>query len=169
MFRKLRIPIVIVVTALLTQAVGLAVQAAVPGALRPPGTSRYAAVAAEDEVSISGALDWEDLPGMSQSITIPTGKRGDVFVFFCGMSASTGGAFTLMYVRAMVGGSSAAPSSLRLNSSSSYFEEARCAGFHKLNIPAGAKAVHMEWMVNDLTGAPKMSVRNMIVIVNLHN
>ena len=163
MFRKLRIPIVIVVTALLTEAVGLAVQAAVPGALRPSGVTRYAVASANDSVSMS-STSWVDIPGLSQSITIPSGKRGDVFISFCGNGEVVAGS-PLSWVRAMVGGRMTEPPAFALSGSGN---DTDCAEFYKLNVAAGTKNVRMQW---GLFGAGTLSVhaRVMIVTVNIHD
>ena len=104
---------------------------------------------------------FEDMAGMATSITIPSGKKGDVMVVFCAENSVSSPGY--IQVRAMAGGS--------LLSSPVYLDAAtsvtnHCASFYKLNVPAGPRTVRMEWQAGT---EASLWDRNIIVIVNIHN
>ena len=107
MLQKLKIPIIIVVTAILTQLAGYAVHAAMPDALLPAGTTRYAVIYATSGVIIHDSDGWVDMPGMIKYITIPSGQTADVIVIFCGLQGvETSG---ILFTRALVRDAAASP------------------------------------------------------------
>ena len=74
---------------LVHQAVRLAVSASVPKSFRLAGSTRYAMVQSTTEAyDDDGDIGLENMAGMSASITIPTDKKADVMVVFCGETSS---------------------------------------------------------------------------------
>ena len=102
MLQKLKIPIIIVVTAILTQLAGYAVHAAMPDALLAAGTTRYAAISYPGVDIVADYEGWVDMTGMIKYIAIPTGHTADVLVIFCGNSRHDRNRRTV-YARAMIG------------------------------------------------------------------
>ena len=143
-----------------------AASAAVPSTLRPAGTTRYAVAGAQNQVTTQ-STSFIPIPDMSQSIVIPSGKRGDVFVTFCGMSTIDLNSASLN-VRAMVGNSLTMPEYVTLTSDTDE-SQTRCASFYKLNVAAGTKNIRMDWRITNGTATQYMYGRTMFVIVNLHN
>ena len=166
MLRKMKIPIIVIVIVLLNQAAGYAVHAAMPDAFRPAGTTRYAVVSASDEVSTS-SYGWVNIPGLSQSITIPSGKRGDIMILFCGVIKVSTSPMN-QWVSAQVGGSRATPSAVLLETTA-LARESRCSNFYKLNVAAGTKTVRMQWSIDSPAATQYLTERSMIVIVNIHD
>ena len=166
MLRKLRIPIIIVVTAVLTQAIGFAVHAGLPDTLRPAGSTRYAVASADSDFTDS--TTWSTIAGLSQSISIPAGKYGDVFISYC---ADQNGTFAgeLLRVRALLGGSSALPASALLPVESTSFYVTKCASFYKLNVPDGSRTVRMQWAAQSEGEKNWIVQGRMIVTINIHD
>ena len=79
------------------------------------------------------------MTGMSTSITIPAGKRGDVMILFCA-TVLTDFDGTDMHVRAMVGGSATTPSEVLFHGGPIEVESC-CTTFYKLNKPEGTTNV----------------------------
>ena len=142
MLQKLKIPIIIVVTAILTQLAGYAVHAAMPDALLPAGTTRYATASASSVEQTTYAAGWLDLPGMTKYITIPTGKTADVIVVFCGEAISD--STDLVSARALIRDVVASPSEVILVYDFIYWSN-RCGVFYKANVAAGSPAVKIQW------------------------
>ena len=166
MLQKLKTPIIIVVTAILTQLAGYAVHASMPDALLAAGTTRYAAAIGTTFETIQSTDGWVDLPGMTKYITIPAGKTADVIVIFCGTpSTSISGS---VYARVTIRGSAALPDYLPLLSSGDTVAS-QCGVFYKSNVTAGSPPVIVQWSVTG-PGTPvaAMNWRSMLVIVNTH-
>ena len=162
-----RITLVIASAALImsTLAVIPRASAAVPDSLRPLGVTRYAFAAGTGTIDTASST-YVPVTGLTQSIVIPSGKRGDVFVFFCAFG-QVGSAPSTLSVRAMQGGSVMGGGLLETYSVPE--GETRCANFYKLNVGAGTKNVHMEYSLVSGIGPVYLSSRHMIVVVNIHD
>lgn len=165
MLQKLKIPIIILVTAILTQLAGYAVHAAMPDALLPDGSTRYAAAVSTSVENVLLSDGWIDLPGMTKFITIPTGKTADVIVIFCGSSFTGDPAY--LSVRALIRDVLASPEAFQLQVSDTVGRSSHCAIFLKTNVASGSPAVKIQWQVTGGKGATVVS-RSMLVIVNIH-
>jgi len=165
MLHQLRFVIAGLVIILVNQAVTFAVSAAVPTALRPAGSTRYALVQNETQRDIGLPFTWEST-GLSTSVTIPAGKTADVMVFFCGV-ANPGGNY--INVRAKIGSQLLLPNfggdGLDFATGSTA-AESHCVNFHKTNVSEGTKTVKIDWLAGDTN--PKLFSRSMIVILNIH-
>jgi len=163
MLNRFKIPVIVVATVLLNQVVSRAVSAGTPAAFLPPGTTRYAVASASSGANTtSGSMS--NLPGMSASITIPEGRRGDVFVLFCGDLYTT----STTLVQAMIGGTVALPGALQLRASPpGGFSESRCGNFYKLNVGAGTKTIRIQW-ASTPGQLSTMLNRSLLVTVNIH-
>jgi len=163
MLNRHRLVIAGLVVVLTSALVSYAVSAAVPSALRPSGTTRYAMVQSTsqttDDDSDSG---FEAMQGMATSINVPAGMKGDVIVVFCGETSAVSP--TWIEMRAKAGGSVLAPTSVFMGAGSTQVNH--CATFYKNNIPEGTRTVKIEWYASTLASVHD---RNMIVIVNIHN
>ena len=142
----------------------LVVSAAMPDALLPAGSTRYGAVGvAATSATGTNSASFTNLPGLSTTITIPAGKKGDVMVFFCGtIDASTN---NYAYVRAKVGSSVARPDEVvawEFNST----QQNSCVNFFKTGVDAGTHTVKMQWKSDNGTIIGAWA-RSMIVIVNV--
>jgi hypothetical protein len=167
MFSKLKIPIIIVVTAVMTQLAGYAAHAAMPNAFLPAGTTRYAFVSTAAQASTT-SMSFVSLPGLSTSITVPAGKHADVFILFCGDMITE--SFTV--VRALVGGSRGAPIEMLVREPSASplgGGETGCANFLKKDVAAGTHTVAMQWRgAGGVAGAYQtIWDRSMVVITNI--
>ncbi len=163
MLRKFKIPIIIVVTAVLTQAVGFAVQAAMPSAFLPSGTTRYAVAQ-----STAGQLTWSPswLPLLSQSIVLPGGKTADIMVIFCG-NGWTNSNLTALQVKVQIAGVVASPGVVNFAAESGVIE-GHCAAFYRSGGVAGTVPVRVYWRsTNGPTYSVNMSQRSMIIIANI--
>lgn len=162
MLRKFKIPIIIVVTALLTQAVGLVVQAAMPQAFLPAGTTRYAVAQ-----STSNELTWSEgwLPILGQTITLPGGKTADVMVIFCG-NGWTNSNSTALQVKVQIAGVVASPGVVNFAAQSGVIQ-GHCATFYRSGGVAGTVPVRVYWRSSNGTYSVNMSQRSMIVIANI--
>ena len=162
MLRKFKIPIIIVITALLTQGVGLAVQAAMPQAFLPTGTTRYAVAQ-----STTGALTWSEgwLPTLGQTITLPPGKTADIMVIFCG-NGWTNSNLTALQVKVQIAGAVASPGPVNFADEDGEIE-GHCATFYKSGGVAGTVPVRVYWRSTNGTYSVNMSQRSMIVIANI--
>jgi hypothetical protein len=162
MFQKLKIPIIIVITALVTQLADRVVEAAAPSAFLPAGTIRLATAASSAVENIYNYEGWQDLPGMTKYVTIPGGQVADVVVTFCAaVSATDTGR---LYTRAFIGGSLAAPSSVTLKTGVEF--SSHCAVFYKTNVAAGSPSVRIQVMHSG--GGATAYERSMVVIANIH-
>jgi len=167
MLHKLRFVIAGLVIILINQAVSFAVSASVPDSFRPSGSTRYAVASASDTVPTS-SLTFVNIPNLSQSITIPSGKQGDVFVSFCSqLNVNLPSVF--VYARALVGSSQASPGSMTLDGATYPSTQTRCATFYKLNVAEGTKTVRMQWAISNAAAAVFAYQRSMLVTVNIHN
>ncbi len=160
MLKKFKLPLVIVVIVLLNQAVTYAVQAAVPTALLPGGTTRYTVAQATGMISTSSNLVWAET-GLSKAISIPVGKTADVIVLFCANTVSS----SYMQAQVLVGTSVAAPGLVQLRNHGDVGGESQCANFYAVAVPAGIRTVKVQWKGYD-TQTQWMYERSMIVIVN---
>jgi len=166
MLHKFRFVIAGVIIILVNQVVSFAVSASMPVSLRPAGTTRYAMVTASNATSTSVQLSWADISSLSQTITIPSGKRGDVMVLFCGATTSDESGVS-QYVRALVGGAAASPSESVMVPTGQ--KTKHCANFYRLNVPEGTRNVRMQWHNSWEIATHRMYDRSMIVIVNIHD
>ncbi len=157
---RLAIAGIIVVAA--SGLVSYAVSAAMPDSLVPAGGTRYAAVGTGTEALTSDPM-YTDLAGVSTNISIPSGKHGDVFVFFCGETWSTTSA---AMVHAVIAGTASAPVQLR-EVEGTAARESQCANFFKLGVGAGTRNVKMQWASRD-GNQQAMYQRSMFVVVNIH-
>lgn len=127
------------------------------------GTTRYAVVSATNNI-YTNFNTFVGLPGLSTTITIPSGKKGDVMVSFCGEVWSDG----YLVVRALIGGVVAAPPQMELFNGGNDFES-RCANFYRLNVPSGNVPVKMQWMgLYSYAGTQWIIDRTMMVTANIH-
>jgi hypothetical protein len=165
MLQKLKIPIIIVVTSILTQVVGYAVHAAMPEALLPAGSTRYAAAYGTSAESVGFGV-WANMPGMTKYVSIPAGKTADVIVIFCG-DVSTAPA-TQLQLRAVIRDVAMAPDFVTLLDSKGTTSN-QCAVFQKSNVGEGSPAVKIQWAVNGIA-APfgYVNKRSLLVILNIH-
>ena len=138
------------------------VSAAVPDALLPAGTTRYAAATASTPIYIVAADGWKDVTGMTKYITIPGGQTADVFVIFCAGSYSASA--DRLNLQAYIGGTLAGPGIQVVPLVTTYRNQ--CALFQRLNVPAGSPAIKIQWKMNSLDAW--MAERSAIVIANLH-
>lgn len=169
MSRKLRPVILSVVTIVVSVVASLAANRAVlaarPESLLAAGTVRFAVASATGSVSTTTWTSWVDLPGMAVVFTIPSGKTGDVMVFFCGVASTN----SQLDVHAVVGGLLASPGTgARLDSASGPAEN-RCANFYKLGVAGTGSpmTVKMQW-TGGSPGTQTMSARSLVVVVNIH-
>ena len=163
MHGKLRIPIIIVVTAVLTQAVGMVVQAAVPSAFLAAGTTRYAVAQATDNI-LTWSPDW--IPALSKTITIPGGKTADIMVIFCGNGWTDNNA-TGLQVKVQIAGTVASPGEFNFAAESGEIE-GHCAAFYRLGGTHGDVPVRVYMRsTNGPTYSVNMAERSMIVIANI--
>jgi hypothetical protein len=125
------------------------------------GTTRYAVKTSNAGVSIN-SQDFVDLSGMSTSINIPTGKHGDVMVFFCGEVVSD--SYTI--VLASMNGATIPPGDVQLRTPATG-SESQCVNFAKTGVGAGTKNIKIRWRGSD-TQQQQMFDRSMIVVVNIH-
>jgi len=150
-----------------TLALSSSVSAAVANSLRPAGSTRYAMVQSTTE-AYDNAVDsgFEDMPGMATSISVPTGKKGDVMVVFCGATSAESAAWIAL--RAKAGGSVLSPTAVHVDAELDAVFNPRnhCATFYRNNLPEGTRTVKMQWYTG--TGASVWD-RNMIVTVNIHD
>jgi hypothetical protein len=162
MWRKFKIPIIIVVTALLTQAVGFAVQAAMPGTFLPAGTTRYAVAS-----STTNELTWSDgwLPILGQTITIPGGKTADIMVIFCG-NGWTDSNSTALQVKVQIAGVVASPGEVNFAEQNGVIE-GHCAAFYRSGGVAGNVPVRVYWRSTNSAYSVNMYQRSLIVIANI--
>ncbi len=148
--------------------VSYAVSAAVPQSLLAAGSTRYAVASVPSVNYITTTSNsFNDVAGLSTSITIPNGKHGDALVFFCGSTFATS---TTTWVRALVAGAAASPGRLLLEENNGYDPEGVCANFYKANLTGTGRpmTVKMQWMSNTSGMESYMSGRSMIVIINIH-
>ena len=129
--------------------------------LLAPGTTRYAVVNATSNAYINSTA-FVNLDGLSTSITIPSGKHGDVMVFFCGEALSD----SFMKVQAMIGSTAMAPGEVQLRGNA-LGSESQCVNFSKPGVVAGSKTIRMQWRGTTMA-QQQMFKRSMIVIVNVH-
>ena len=164
MLHRSRSLIAAVLVVITSAIVSYAVSASMPDALLAAGSTRYAAASSNTPETIVAADGWEDLPGMTKYITIPSGKTADVMVTFCGeVSADPA---TVSTARAMVRDALASPTSFTLKVAVVTFSS-QCATFYKTNVAAGSPAVKIQWTATG-PGTVVMSKRSMIVVVNIH-
>jgi len=165
MLRKLRIPIIIVVTAVLTQAVGLAVLAAVPSAFLPNGNTRYA-VAQSTSTELTWSEGW--LPLMSQSINLPAGKTADIMVIFCGNGVAND-SHTVLQIKVQIAGTVASPGIVNFADVDAA-AEGNCFTFYRVGGTAGQVPVRVYWRSSNGTSGYSVNMyqRSMIVIANIH-
>ena len=165
MLKKLKIPIIIAVTALLTQFAGYAVQAAMPPAFLPAGTTRYAVLYNFTPQTLYGSSVYQDIPGTTKYITIPGGQTADLLISVCAQVAvSTGDG---VQVRALVRGQPATPGLVSFDPGTTYQQE--CATFSMTGVTAGQPPIKLQVHVG---GAYPDNVLvdevHMIVTANLH-
>jgi hypothetical protein len=163
MFQKLKIPIIIVATVILTQGAGYAVRAAMPDALLASGTSRYAAAYATSP-QVTSLAAYSDMPGMTKYVSIPSGKTADVIVIFCGDVATT--LNTGLQLRATIRDVPMAPDPVTLLYSDGAISN-QCAMFQKTNVTAGSPPVKIQWAA-DGAGPVQVNTRSLFVILNIH-
>jgi len=166
MLHRLRFVIAGVIIIMVNQAVSFAVSAGMPATMRPAGTTRYAVAYVDD--AFTNSVEWANIPGLSQSITIPSGKRADVFVSYCGEHTADYDGEEL-YVHALVGGSNATPGSALLEAASRFSSITRCASFYKLNVAAGTKTVRMQWAARFDGDRTFLMKGRIIVTINIHD
>ena len=167
MKRKLLIGSIALFIAFTTFALGYVASAAqiLPLGLQPAGTVRVGAVSAFDPINTS-STSFVDLPGLTNSFSIPAGKHGDLIIQFSGEVNSP----SALYVRALVDGSVADPNNAG-NGPQVFWGLGGGAttqgfNFYKFAVAAGAHTVKMQWA--GLSGSQFMSYRSMIVVVNIH-
>jgi hypothetical protein len=109
-----------------------------------------------------------DVPGLSQTLTIPAGKTADVMIYFCGETRTK----TLMTVRAVVVGSGiASPPFMQVRELTPAGQLiSQCANFYRMKMTppaAGPLTVKIQW--HGAGGAlQEMRNRSMILVVNYH-
>ena len=166
MLRRFKIPVIVLATVLLNQAAGYAVHASMPDALRPAGTTRYAVAQSTDNVTLTSGDPWSDLPGVATSISIPSGKRGDVMIVFC---AEAEGNDAGLHARAHIGGALAVPDQTLLQNVEP--KASQCTLFYKANVRAGTRMVKIQWMpAGGAVGVSTVGIRDrsMFVTINIH-
>lgn len=154
-----------VLVVLTSAVVSYAVSAAVPQALLPAGSSRYAFAGANTGTPTSTtSTTFVDLSGLTTTVKIPSGKKGDVFVLFCSETRPNG---DFANVRALIGGVDSMPGETTLREgTSSQPEESQCANFARTGVSAGTKTVTIQW--RSVGGAEITAyARSMIVLVNI--
>jgi len=165
MLSKAQVAVAGFVILLLSALVSYAVSAAAPTTLLPAGSSRFA-VATNDVQATRGGDTSSWLPtGLSQSIQIPAGKKGDVMMWFCS-EANPGGGW--IQVRARIGGSYFSPDPLGGGVDlRSYVTnvESSCINFVRTRVGAGTRNIAIEWLASDSDAA--LYLRSMIVVVNI--
>ncbi len=161
MWRKFKLPVVILVIVLLNQVVGYAVKAAMPETLLPAGTTRYA-VTSSGAPLLTFSNVFTNVSGASTYIGIPVGKLGDVFVTFCAEAYS--GTVSALQVRAIIGGAVAIPT--ETNFYEAQLIANQCAPFYRLNLGAGTHNVRIQWRATN--GFADLYDRTMTVITNIH-
>ena len=89
-----------------------AVSAAMPSALLPAGSTRYATAQSQTLAFVDPDQGFLDVPGMTKFITIPSGQQGDVMIIYCAeVASSTAPSY---YLRAIVGGVLASPGDVQI-------------------------------------------------------
>jgi hypothetical protein len=158
--RKFRFVIAGLTIIVANQALGYAVQAARPETALAAGNTRYYVAQAASLVSTGSKL-WQDIPGMSTTITMPSGKHGDVMLLFCGVAATAGEDLLL---RATIGGTPAVPQDTVLTEWTA--AASNCAFFYKLGLATGSKAVKVQWHATSVYIS--LVQRSLMVMVNMH-
>jgi hypothetical protein len=161
MLRKFRFVIAAIAIIAANQAASYAVSASMAQTYIPAGTTRYALASATAEVLYAGST-FKDVPGMATSITIPTGKHGDVMVLFCGDVAS----LVDVQAQVLVGGAAATPGIRELGPRTDAAYGSRCAAFYKTGATAGTKLVKVQWKPGSV-GTIGVHARTMLVTVNV--
>ena len=165
MLRKYRYIAFGLLIVIVNLGVTLSVAARVSGTLLPAGVTRYAMVSRETTLTNTNPENW--LPTqLSTSVTIPTGKKADVTVQFCGEAYP--GTFGILYLRAKIGGALLRPgdvTGLPLKTVADGYGT-DCISFYRTGVPAGTKSVKVEWQANDATAY--LRSRSMIVTLNIH-
>jgi hypothetical protein len=164
MLHKFRFVIAGILIVAANLAVSYGVLAARTQAQLPAGSTIYA-VASSTSGTANSSGTWQDLSGLSTKVTIPTGKHGDVLVFFCGEMTTA----SIVMVQAKVAGSAASPGSMQLttNPPTTAGSETRCAQFLKTGVTAGTKTVKMRWWSTSGYTSTMLN-RTMYVVVNVH-
>ena len=163
MHRRFKIPIIIILTAVLTQAAGYAVRAALPEALLTAGSTRYAAAYYPALYTVSYTGDWQDLTGMTKYITIPTGQTADVFVSFCALLQK--GTAASVSTRALLRSEPASPPGLEFVPATTPSNQ--CADYFWTNVSAGQPPIKIQMYVTPATNV-YVQHATMLVTVNLH-
>lgn len=152
---------VAVLMAFSASATALALGLGQDRALRPAGVTRYAWDASTTAVSTT-STSFVDMPSMSQTIVVPSGKNADIFVTFSGMM-NTGGAG---YVRVNVDGLIASPGEVQMVWDISGGAAAHAFTFFK-TAGSGSHVVKMQW--RGIGGdSVFVSYRSMLVTVNIY-
>lgn len=172
MLQRFKIPIIIVVTALLTQLAGYAVHASIPDALLPAGTTRYATLHSEDYFqTIVGGDGWVDVNHSTKYISIPGGQTADLMIIACTELRQNLSSLATdnIRVRALVRNvpASPAPVTLHLRTPGAFFEE-ECATFTMSNVAAGQPAIKLQMLLPTMFYSADVGAISMIVIVNTH-
>ena len=168
---KLKIVAVIllmaVVTVVATVTATRMVSAAAPTVVLSSGTTRYAAVSSTTLLSPAGlGAAFVDVPALSQSFTVPSGKKADVLIYFCGETRTS----DLITVRGVVvtgaGTVIASPPQMKLQDPSVVADlVSRCANFYRQGV-SGAVTVKIQW--RGMGGPSQMQNRSMILIFNIY-
>ncbi len=161
MIKKSHLILAGILVVLSSAIVSYAVSAAVPETVLAAGSTRYAVASTTSSTSTSSST-MVDLPSLSTHISIPSGKHGDVIIWFCGY----GNTPTFASAQAVVNSTVALPSGTSILNSTTYGQSG-CFNFYLLNVASGTKTVKMRWKSGGgMTST--MDERNMLVLVNIH-
>jgi hypothetical protein len=167
MNRKLLIGVAALSIAIAVFSLGYVASAANIGplGLQPSGTVRVGAVSAFNAINTSSTT-FVDVPGLSTTFSIPSGKKGDVIIQFSGEVNSP----SAMNVRALVDVSAADPNNAG-NGPQIFWGVSGGAttqgfNFYKFGVGSGSHIVKMQW--DGDSGSQFMIFRSMIVFVNIH-
>jgi len=163
MLHRLRFVIAGLIIILVNQAVTFAVSAAMPAALLPAGSTRYAVVSTATTASTNSGT-FVGVPGMSTKINIPSGKVADVIVVFCGVAYAP---TTNLHVRALAAGVEMGPGQVLLRGANSALEN-QCGLFFLANVGSGLQTVKMQYYSQN-TNFVYIYGRSMLVVANIHN
>jgi hypothetical protein len=131
-------------------------------AFRPAGTTRYAWASANDAQNTSSTT-MVDMPNMSTTITIPAGKKADLFITFSGaMNTADAGS-----IRAIIDSSAsvAAPGTVQVVWNIAGGAAAHGFTFHKV-VGNGDHTVKIQW--STLTSSTFVSDRSLMVTANIY-
>ena len=127
------------------------------------GTTRYAMVAAQD-AQTSTSTSFVSIPGLSTTVTVPSGKVADLIIDFSGEVNSC----SAMSVRAVVDSTASSPTSAQIFWPTGGGAQAEAFTFFAKAVKSGTHTVAIQW--SEITACSQMfiSSRTMVITSNVH-